>query len=52
MFFTENGRKKPILFVVEAVKGGKSGVKVLPNLVTNDSDGNYIQEIKDGIWSK
>lgn len=52
MFFTENGRKKPILFVVEAVKGGKSGVKVLPNIVTNDKDGNYIKEIKDGIWSE
>lgn len=52
MFFTENGRKKPILFVVEAVKGGKSGVKVLPNIVTNDKDGNYIQEIKDGIWNQ
>lgn len=52
MFFTENGRKKPILFVVEAVKGGKSGVKVLPNIVTNDKNGNYIQEIKDGIWNQ
>lgn len=52
MFFTENGHKKPILFVVEAVKGGKSGVSVLPNIVTNDKDGNYIQEIKDGIWNQ
>lgn len=52
MFFTENGRKKPILFVVEAVKGGKSGVKVLPSIVTNDTNGNYIQEIKDGIWNQ
>ncbi len=51
MFFTENGKGKVILFVVEAVKGGKSGVKVLPNLVTNDLDGKYISEIKNGVWA-
>ena len=52
MFFTENGKGRVILFIVEAVKGGKSGVKVLPNLITNDRDGKYIQEIKDGVWNK
>ena len=51
MFFTENGKGKVILFVAEAVKGGKSGVKVLPNLVTNDLDGTYIEKIKRGEWS-
>lgn len=50
MFFTENGKGKTILVVVEAVKNGKHGVKVLPNLVTNDLNGEYIQKIKDGIW--
>ncbi len=45
MFFTENGKGKVILFVVEAVKGAKSGVTVLPNIVTNDSDGKYIQQL-------
>ncbi len=52
MFFTENGKAQVVLFVVEAVKGGKPGVKVLPNLRTNDADGKYIEEIKTGVWSK
>ena len=43
MFFTENGKGQVVLCVVEAVKLGKSGVEVLPNLVTNDQDGKYIE---------
>lgn len=50
MFFTENGKGKTILVVVEAVKGGKHGVCVLPNLTTNDKNGEYLQKVKDGIW--
>ena len=50
MFFTENGKGKTILVVIEAVKGGKHSVQVLPNLVTNDKSGEYIQKIKDGVW--
>ena len=50
MFFTENGKGKTILVVIEAVKGGKHGVLVLPNLVTNDKDGDYLQKVKDGSW--
>ena len=50
MFFTENGRGKTILVVIEAVKGGKHGVTVLPNLTTNDKSGEYLQKVKDGIW--
>ena len=50
MFFTENGRGKTILVVIEAVKNGKHGVLVLPNLTTNDKNGDYIQKIKDGVW--
>ena len=46
MFFTENGKGIVNLVVVEAVKGGKFGVKVLPNLVTNKSDGEFLEELK------
>ena len=42
MFFTENGKGKVILVVIEAVKGGRAGVEVLPHLETNDIDGKYI----------
>ncbi len=42
MFFTQNGRGDVKLMVIEAIKGGRHGVKVLPELVTNDKDGNYI----------
>lgn len=47
MFFTENGKKKVVLFVVEAVKGAKPGVRVYPNLITNDKNGDYLEEIKN-----
>lgn len=43
MFFTSPSESKnPILVLIEAVKGGKEGVKILPTLITNDRDGNYI----------
>ena len=45
MFFTENGKHQVKLVVIEAVKGGKHGVKVLPPLETNDSDGKYIEAL-------
>lgn len=47
MFFTQNGRGKVILFLVEAVKGGKPGVKVYPNLITNDLNGEYLSTVKN-----
>ena len=50
MFFTENGKGKTILVVIEAVKGGKHSVNVLPNLVTNDKNGDYLQKVKEGVW--
>ena len=50
MFFTENGKGKTILVVIEAVKGGKHGVLVMPNLTTNDKNGDYLQKVKDGSW--
>ena len=46
MFFTENGRGRVVLLVIEAVKGGKSGVKVLPQLTTNDVDGQYLEMLQ------
>ncbi len=46
MFFTENGKGKVTLVVIEAVKGGKHKVKVLPNLTTNKQDGEFLEELK------
>lgn len=46
MFFTENGRGRVVLVVIEAVKGGKAGVKVLPNLVTNNQDGKFLEKLQ------
>ncbi len=43
MFFTSNGKGEVKRVVIEAVKGGRHGVKVLPELVTNDKDGNYLE---------
>lgn len=43
MFFTNNGKNKITHIVVEAVKGGKHGVEVLPELVTNDKKGDYVK---------
>lgn len=45
MFFTSNGKGRVVLVIIEAVKGGKSGVKVLPELVTNEADGKYLEEL-------
>lgn len=45
MFFTQNGKGRVVLVVIEAVKGGKSGVKVLPELVTNEEDGQYLEKL-------
>lgn len=41
MFFTQNGKGKIKLVVIEAVKGGRQGMKVLPELVTNEESGRY-----------
>ena len=47
MFFTQSGEDKSasIVFVM-AVKGGKEGVRVLPTLITNDKNGNYLEKVK------
>lgn len=48
MFFTSSSAdKEPTLVIVEAVKGGKEGVKILPLLITNDIDGSYINTLKN-----
>ena len=46
MFFTENGKGKIVLVVIEAVKGGKHGVEVLPQLQTNDAKGDYLELLR------
>lgn len=43
MFFTENGKGEVKLIVVKSVKNGRFGCKVLPNLITNEKDGNYLE---------
>jgi len=46
MFFTENGKGRVVLVIIEAVKGGKAGVKVLPNLKTNNQDGKFLAKLQ------
>lgn len=46
MFFTENGKGQVSRVLLRAVKGGKHGVKVYKNLVTNDSDGKYVEALQ------
>lgn len=47
IFFTSPSlNSKPVLIVVQATKGGKEGVEVLPTLITNDKDGSYIYTIQ------
>ncbi|MDD3397424.1 MAG: methyltransferase [Clostridia bacterium] len=48
IFFTQPSPDNDATLVfVEAVKGGKEGVKVLPVLITNDKDGKYLEKIKN-----
>lgn len=47
MYFVHpNCKKDCSVFLCMAVKGGKSGIKVMPPLFANDLDGNYIQTIQ------
>lgn len=47
MFFTQSSQTSPAKIVfVEAVKGGKESVQVLPMLITNDRDGSYLEAVK------
>ncbi len=47
MFLTQSAsNQEPILVFIEAVKGGKEGIRILPNLITNDKNGLYLEEVK------
>lgn len=47
IFFTAPSHdSSPILVLVEAVKGGKEGVIILPTLITNDKNGEYLYTIQ------
>ena len=47
MFFTQSDESMPPAIVfVEAVNGGKEGIKVLPNLIVNDKNGKYLESVK------
>lgn len=52
MFFTENGKDRVVLVVIEAVKGGRQGVEVLPALQTNDKSGDYLKELQTRYFGK
>lgn len=43
-----NINKKANVFLLQATKGGKSGLKVLPTQFLNDENGNYIVKVKKG----
>lgn len=47
MFFTQSSPQSEgkILFV-QAQKGAKAGIRVLPALITNDLDGSYLETVK------
>lgn len=48
MFFcSPSATKNPNLVLVESLKGGKNDMVVLPTLITNDKDGNYIYTIQN-----
>ncbi len=45
IFFTENNKKQIKLCFIEAVKGGSYGLKILPTLTVNDTDGKYLESL-------
>lgn len=53
MFFAQpSPQKNATLVFVEATRGGREGVEVLPTLISNDKDGNYVQNIFDNYRRK
>ena len=47
MFFvTPNENSAPNIVLIEGKKGGKSGIKVLPTLIANDKNGDYLYTIR------
>ena len=43
-----NTKKPANVFLLQATKNGKSGIKVPPNIILNDEFGNYIVKVKKG----
>lgn len=53
MFFAQPSlQKNATLVFVEATRGGREGVEVLPTLISNDKDGIYVQNIFDNYRRK
>lgn len=53
MFFAQpSPQKNATLVFVEATRGGREGVEVLSTLISNDKDGNYVQNIFDNYRRK
>lgn len=53
MFFAQpSPQKNATLVFVEATRGGREGVEILPTLISNDKDGNYVQNIFDNYRRK
>ncbi len=52
MFYTDNGKGRVVLVVIKAVKDGAHDVKVYPNLVTNDEDGEYLEKLHTKNFGK
>lgn len=53
MFFAQpSPQKNATLVFVEATRGGRESVEVLPTLISNDKDGNYVQNIFDNYRRK
>lgn len=46
-FIYPNDSKNSDLFLIEATKNGKSGLKILPSLIVNNSDGSYRKDIRN-----
>ena len=46
LFVSPSESKAPTIVLIEARKGAKSGLEVLPTLIANDKDGSYIYTIK------
>lgn len=47
MFFCSPSKdKNPHIVLVESIKGGKDGIIILPTLITNDKNGDYIYTIQ------
>ena len=46
-FIYPKDNKNSDLFLIEGVKNGKVGLKILPNLVLHNDDGTYKENVRD-----